>query len=231
LFSSVVKIGWRNIFKKPYCWFISLLVLGGLLYPLYLGWGLSDPLLYLKMHSHYRGQLPVLKLAGLLALLAAAWLFASNDDRWSFKKHPLVLQASKIAGWIVGAAVIGFYLCSLLNLLEVEGFWTELQHVLPVHLGPVVMATAFGLVLFGLYQHKLEPAYKTYTIFNLFPLLFAGTFFSNHRYLTLIFPLFWGLATGLEKYPRIAGALIALFVILLFGLSTLYASVGWLMIF
>jgi hypothetical protein len=98
-------------------------------------------------------------------------------------------------------------------------------------LGPVLAATAFGLILFGLYQHKLEAPYKTYAILNLFPLLFSGTFFSNHRYLVLVFPLFWALATGLEKQPQRAFWFCTVFALLLFGLTVLYTGMGWLMIF
>jgi hypothetical protein len=231
LFSYIAKTGWRKLLQKPHYWILPVLLAGVLLYPLYLAWGLGDPGLYLKMHSHYRGQLPVLKLTGLIFVLGVVWLLYSDEASIGVKRHPLIRRIAYYGQWLMLVGIIAFFICSILNLAGFSGPWTFTQHLLPVHLGPVMAATALGLVLFGLYQYKLEPAYKVYAVLNLFPLLFSGTFFSNHRYLTLIFPLFWGLALGLQNHPRWQAFVSALFALLLLGLSVLYAAMGWLMIF
>jgi hypothetical protein len=229
--SGLAKAGVGNLLKKPYVWFLPCLCLGPLLYPLYIAWGFGDPLLYLKMHANYRGQLPVLKLSALLLMLGMIWLLYSNDASVRLKRNPAVARLARWGLYALGVCLAVFYIASLLNLSGVPGIWSVTQNLLPAHLGPVVLATSLGLVAFALYQHQLEPAYKTYTILNLFPLLFSGTFFSNHRYLTLIFPLFWGVALGLEKFPRQGILLCGCFALLLLGLTILYAGLGWLMVF
>lgn len=227
---SMIAHLWGQVLKTPYKWLALAALTGVFLYPLYLWWGLGDPWLYLKMHANYRGQLPIAKLSGLLLVFAIAWILGGKKDNTSAEWKSLHKIREAAPGFLC-LSCAAFYVLSFINLLGWPGPWQRAQHVLPIHLGPVLAATAFGLIVFGWYRHKLEPAYKTYVALNLFPLLFAGTFFSNHRYLILIFPIFWALAGGLERSIISAALCCTLFALLLFGLTVLYAAMGWLMIF
>lgn len=225
------KIGLQNVLRPQ--GFLPLLVvaLGAAIYPLYQWWAFGDPLIYFKLQSLYRGQLPLIKILVLLLPLLALMLFhwmRPQGFKITWLPDTFIRKVKVIClVWFCGF----FFLGSFLHFLGLQHLLGNLQAMHPMYETPGAPASLFAVLLFVFYQHRLPREYQVYTLLNLLAILMANNFLSNHRYLVMLFPIFWCLGIALAHYPKLQKAFYGTFACLLFVLTVLYFGTGWFLLF
>lgn len=219
-----------RFFHRKILVLFGLLLLGIALYPLYLFITFGDPWLYFTMHATYRGGVPPVKL-GMLCV----FLIPLVPSAWVSRFVLPVLLKLRIPGFIhrfsLPCFVLSTYASVLFILCGPLGSMLHLFNPIPFHEIPGFLALFTATLLFLCYGRYLPVLYKPYTALSLAVLYFAGTFFSGHRYLLTVFPVFWCIALILDRHPRIKPMIYMCFGISLVLFTIVYASQGWIFLF
>lgn len=199
--------------KKKNLLILGFMALGIALYPIYLGIVFHEPLLYVKLQAVYRGARSLgVPIVGLLTVL----LFGVCTFLRRLKLHKPVM----LLFLVLTAVYLGMSLWALLGK-------TTLHSAISLTEVTGMSASAFAVIVFALYRHKLPTQYQIFTALHLMAIFYAGTFASDHRYVAVIFPLFWMLALALGDHPILRKTCAAIFGVGLVVLTILYAAMAW----
>ncbi len=202
-------------------------------FPLFLYLKFGDPWIYFRLQGVYRGSVPIFKLV-TFAIPFLFLLYCPLKPERQAQLKPTspgvqVLRRLILLGSV--ALLLVVLLTSGLNLIIDSPALASFQRIIPFHETLGMIATLGGFILFAAFHNNIPREYRAYTALSLFALLFSGTFLSNHRYMVLVFPVFWCLAIALKDRPVLQKATSISFGTLLVLLTTLYTAYNWIFLF